>query len=91
MILSCTCVDRFIGGLFVTITLPVSITDILLHLNNYHDPARQKWVVRILWMVSAPTCLWVLAFFLIGGGLVVEIKRCTVCSAPFMPWSRGCH
>jgi hypothetical protein len=42
--------SRFIAGLFVTITLPLSCSDILGHLNHYQDPDRQKWVVRVLWM-----------------------------------------
>lgn len=35
----------------VMITIPISIHEIIMHLQNYYMPDVQKYVVRILWMV----------------------------------------
>jgi len=39
------------AGVFVMLTLPISIREITLHLTNWYRPEIQKYVVRILWMV----------------------------------------
>ncbi|XP_076771548.1 transmembrane protein 184C isoform X2 [Arvicanthis niloticus] len=41
----------FIAGLFVLLTIPVSMWGILQHLVHYTQPELQKPIVRILWMV----------------------------------------
>uniref|UniRef100_A0A1I8JEZ0 Transmembrane protein 184C n=1 Tax=Macrostomum lignano TaxID=282301 RepID=A0A1I8JEZ0_9PLAT len=41
----------FIAGLFVMVTLPVSLWAILAHLINYTNPGLQRYIIRILWMV----------------------------------------
>lgn len=40
-----------IAGIFVLLTIPLSIHDILQHLLNYNVPELQKHIIRILWMV----------------------------------------
>ncbi len=47
------CAQWFGGGLAVTLTLPISLSDIVLHLSRYTDPVKQRLVVRILFMVRA--------------------------------------
>ena len=39
-----------IGGLFVFLSIPISLQLILLHLINYTEPKLQRHIVRILWM-----------------------------------------
>mmetsp|Transcript_13522 Transcript_13522/g.20591 ORF Transcript_13522/g.20591 Transcript_13522/m.20591 type:complete len:479 (-) Transcript_13522:192-1628(-) len=39
------------AGLFVMLTLPISIREITKHLTHWYMPDVQKYVVRILWMV----------------------------------------
>ena len=39
------------AGAFVLLTIPISVSTIILHLKNYYMPQVQKFVVRILWMV----------------------------------------
>jgi len=39
------------AGLFVMLTVPISIREITKHLTNWYMPEAQKYVVRILWMV----------------------------------------
>eukprot|EP00210_Caulerpa_lentillifera_P009692 g9247.t1 len=41
----------FYGGIFVLLTLPVSIYEMALHLEYYTRPDLQKFVIRISWMV----------------------------------------
>ena len=41
----------FIGGLFVLLTVPISIWGISQHLVHYTQPFLQRHIVRILWMV----------------------------------------
>ncbi|XP_030631717.1 transmembrane protein 184C-like [Chanos chanos] len=41
----------FIAGVFVFMTIPVSLWDILQHLVHYTQPELQKPIIRILWMV----------------------------------------
>ncbi|XP_018023003.1 transmembrane protein 184C [Hyalella azteca] len=49
-------VDKFqfawlVGGLFVFITIPISLWQITHHLVNYTKPKLQKHIIRILWLV----------------------------------------
>ncbi|GAV09293.1 hypothetical protein RvY_18860-3 [Ramazzottius varieornatus] len=39
-----------IGGLFLFLSIPISLQLILLHLINYTQPQLQRHIVRILWM-----------------------------------------
>uniref|UniRef100_A0A8C8HML0 Transmembrane protein 184C n=1 Tax=Oncorhynchus tshawytscha TaxID=74940 RepID=A0A8C8HML0_ONCTS len=41
----------FIAGIFVFMTIPISLWGILQHLVNYTQPELQKPIIRILWMV----------------------------------------
>ncbi|KAK9981153.1 hypothetical protein ABG768_000716 [Culter alburnus] len=41
----------FIAGLFVFMTIPISLWGILQHLVHYTQPELQKPIIRILWMV----------------------------------------
>lgn len=41
----------FIGGLFVLLTVPISLWGILQHLIHYTQPFLQRHIIRILWMV----------------------------------------
>eukprot|EP00201_Polytomella_parva_P018258 CAMPEP_0175072124 /NCGR_PEP_ID=MMETSP0052_2-20121109/19699_1 /TAXON_ID=51329 ORGANISM="Polytomella parva, Strain SAG 63-3" /NCGR_SAMPLE_ID=MMETSP0052_2 /ASSEMBLY_ACC=CAM_ASM_000194 /LENGTH=299 /DNA_ID=CAMNT_0016339521 /DNA_START=289 /DNA_END=1184 /DNA_ORIENTATION=+ len=41
----------FIGGIFVILSIPISIYEIALHTEYYTQPNLQKHVIRILWMV----------------------------------------
>lgn len=41
----------FIAGIFVLLTIPVSMCGILQHLVHYTQPELQKPIIRILWMV----------------------------------------
>nr|XP_057924532.1 transmembrane protein 184C-like isoform X1 [Doryrhamphus excisus]XP_057924533.1 transmembrane protein 184C-like isoform X1 [Doryrhamphus excisus] len=41
----------FIAGVFVFLTIPVSLWDILQHLVHYTQPELQRPIIRILWMV----------------------------------------
>lgn len=41
----------FIGGLFVLLSLPISLWGILQHLVHYTEPLLQRHIIRILWMV----------------------------------------
>ncbi|XP_053559694.1 transmembrane protein 184C [Bombina bombina] len=41
----------FIAGLFVLMTIPISLWGILQHLVHYTQPELQKPIIRILWMV----------------------------------------
>uniref|UniRef100_A0A2P2I693 Transmembrane protein 184C-like n=1 Tax=Hirondellea gigas TaxID=1518452 RepID=A0A2P2I693_9CRUS len=40
-----------VGGLFVFLTIPISLWQITHHLVNYTKPKLQKHIIRILWMV----------------------------------------
>jgi hypothetical protein len=33
------------------VQVPITVTDIAGHWANYKDPDKQKWVIRVLWMV----------------------------------------
>ena len=39
------------AGIFVCLTVPLSVRDIIVHLMNYSNPRIQSLVVRIMWMV----------------------------------------
>ncbi|GMI37852.1 hypothetical protein TrRE_jg12862 [Triparma retinervis] len=39
------------AGAFVLLTVPISVREIIMHLQHYYMPNVQKFVVRILWMV----------------------------------------
>ncbi|TFK16192.1 lipopolysaccharide-responsive and beige-like anchor protein [Platysternon megacephalum] len=41
----------FIAGIFLLMTIPISLWDILQHLVHYTQPELQKPIIRILWMV----------------------------------------
>lgn len=41
----------FIAGIFVFMTIPISLWGILQHLVHYTQPELQKPIIRILWMV----------------------------------------
>mmetsp|Transcript_12420 Transcript_12420/g.16569 ORF Transcript_12420/g.16569 Transcript_12420/m.16569 type:complete len:361 (-) Transcript_12420:612-1694(-) len=41
----------YIAGLFVILTVPLSLHEIIMHLTNWYMPTVQKYVVRILFMV----------------------------------------
>ncbi|RVE76088.1 hypothetical protein OJAV_G00005270 [Oryzias javanicus] len=41
----------FIAGIFVLMTIPISLWGILQHLVHYTQPELQKPIIRILWMV----------------------------------------
>lgn len=41
----------FIAGIFLLLTIPVSMSGILQHLVHYTQPELQKPIIRILWMV----------------------------------------
>ncbi|XP_018591581.2 transmembrane protein 184C [Scleropages formosus] len=41
----------FIAGIFVFMTIPISLWEILQHLVHYTQPELQKPIIRILWMV----------------------------------------
>ncbi|XP_052252275.1 transmembrane protein 184C-like [Dreissena polymorpha] len=41
----------FTGGVFVLMTVPISVYEIILHVINYTQPNLQKYIIRILWMV----------------------------------------
>ncbi|KAM4710114.1 transmembrane protein 184C [Discoglossus pictus] len=41
----------FIAGIFVVMTIPISLWGILQHLVHYTQPELQKPIIRILWMV----------------------------------------
>ena len=41
----------FIGGLFVLLTIPISMWGIIQHLIHYTEPFLQRHIIRILWMV----------------------------------------
>ncbi|MCL4122613.1 UNVERIFIED_CONTAM: hypothetical protein GTU68_056096, partial [Idotea baltica] len=40
-----------VGGIFVILTIPLSLWEIVQHLVNYTKPKLQKHIIRILWMV----------------------------------------
>ncbi|KAL7646084.1 UNVERIFIED_CONTAM: hypothetical protein RMT77_002985 [Armadillidium vulgare] len=40
-----------VGGIFVILTIPLSLWEIVQHLINYSKPKLQKHIIRILWMV----------------------------------------
>lgn len=40
-----------VAGVFVLLTVPISVHTIVQHLMHYHRPDIQKYIVRILWMV----------------------------------------
>ena len=39
------------SGAFVTLTVPLSVYDIYLHLRHYRVPRLQRWIVRVMFMV----------------------------------------
>ncbi len=41
----------FIGFLFLTITVPLSLYDIAQHFAHWNDPELQRHIVRVNWMV----------------------------------------
>lgn len=41
----------FIAGIFLLLTIPISLWVILQHLVHYTQPELQKPIIRILWMV----------------------------------------
>jgi hypothetical protein len=41
----------YVGGMFTTLAVLLSIFQIYMHLRHYHDPEKQRLVVRILLMV----------------------------------------
>jgi len=41
----------FAGGLFVLVTIPLSVWDIAMHLRHYENPNLQRYIIRIIWMV----------------------------------------
>uniref|UniRef100_A0A8C5N5S9 Transmembrane protein 184C-like n=1 Tax=Gouania willdenowi TaxID=441366 RepID=A0A8C5N5S9_GOUWI len=41
----------FIAGVFVFLTIPISLWDILQHMVHYTQPELQRPIIRILWMV----------------------------------------
>lgn len=43
--------EILIAGIFVWITIPVSLWEIVQHVVNYTQPKLQKHIIRILWMV----------------------------------------
>lgn len=43
--------EILIAGIFVWVTIPVSLWEIIQHVVHYTQPRLQKHVIRILWMV----------------------------------------
>lgn len=43
--------EILIAGIFVWITIPVSLWEIVQHVVNYTQPKLQKHIIRVLWMV----------------------------------------
>merc|ERR1719272_303091 len=41
----------FAGGLFVLVTIPLSVWDVAMHLRHYENPKLQRYIIRIIWMV----------------------------------------
>ncbi|KAG1653146.1 hypothetical protein FOA52_010830 [Chlamydomonas sp. UWO 241] len=41
----------FFGGLFVIMSIPISIYEVALHTEHYTRPRLQRYIIRILWMV----------------------------------------
>nr|XP_006002953.1 PREDICTED: transmembrane protein 184C isoform X2 [Latimeria chalumnae] len=69
----------FIAGIFVFMTIPISLWGILQHLVHYTQPELQKPIIRILWMVPI--------YSLDSPGA----ERCWWWQRPgmWMPWERG--
>ena len=44
-------VGWYVAGYFVLMSLPMSAWDITQHLLHYRRPERQRYIIRILWMV----------------------------------------
>lgn len=42
---------ELIGGLFVLMSLPISLWQITQHMVHYNKPFLQKHIIRVLWMV----------------------------------------
>lgn len=49
----------FVAGVFVILTVPISMFGIFLHLHYWNNPPLQRLVVRILWLVPIYSiCCW---------------------------------
>uniref|UniRef100_H2ZW84 Transmembrane protein 184C n=1 Tax=Latimeria chalumnae TaxID=7897 RepID=H2ZW84_LATCH len=67
----------FIAGIFVFMTIPISLWGILQHLVHYTQPELQKPIIRILWMVPIYSLdSWVALKY---PGIAIYVDTCREC------------
>ncbi|XP_049591486.1 transmembrane protein 184C isoform X2 [Syngnathus scovelli] len=67
----------FIAGIFVFLTIPISLWDILQHLVHYTQPELQRPIIRILWMVPIYSLdSWLALRY---PGLAIYVDTCREC------------
>ncbi|KPP70365.1 transmembrane protein 184C-like, partial [Scleropages formosus] len=67
----------FIAGIFVFMTIPISLWGILQHLVHYTQPELQKPIIRILWMVPIYSLdSWIALKY---PGIAIYVDTCREC------------
>ncbi|XP_030047529.1 transmembrane protein 184C [Microcaecilia unicolor] len=67
----------FIAGIFVLMTIPISLWGILQHLVHYTQPELQKPIIRILWMVPIYSLdSWISLKY---PGIAIYVDTCREC------------
>nr|XP_033796197.1 transmembrane protein 184C isoform X2 [Geotrypetes seraphini] len=67
----------FIAGIFVLMTIPISLWGILQHLVHYTQPELQKPIIRILWMVPIYSLdSWISLKY---PGIAIYVATCREC------------
>lgn len=64
-----------IAGIFVVLSLIISLWHIIQHLIYYNKPYLQKYIVRILWMVPIYSMNSWLAMIIPGSGVYLDVLR----------------
>ncbi|KAK0144928.1 Transmembrane protein 184C [Merluccius polli] len=72
----------FIAGIFVFMTIPISLWGILQHLVHYTQPELQKPIIRILWMVPIYSLdSWIALKY---PGIAIYVDTCRECYEAFV-------